>query len=223
MILQALKTRQLILWLVILLPVAHALYIYPELPERVPVHFTNGQADRYADKSFFYFMFGPLINLAFHYLINYLAQFDVQKKIVERFSFFLLRLVLAGSLSLVALSTNNLSVNPDTEMSLLGSVNLTLSSLSLILHLLAYLIACMGPSGINLSLSEKMRQPEVWEKVRRGMLKILPVSQVINCLFIWTLPREAVPIFLIIVTPCVFLLPLLYAYYQVGEIYDLKR
>jgi uncharacterized membrane protein len=223
MMLQLRKTQQIILWLVILLPVAHALYIYPRLPEQVPVHFTNGQADRYADKSFFYFMVGPLTNLAFHYLFRYLAQFDLQKKIVDRFSFFLLRLVLAGSISLVALSTNNLSKDPETEMSLLESVNLTLSSLSLVLHLFAYFIACIAPLGINLSLSEKMRQPDVWEKVRRDMLKILPVSVIITLFLIWILPEDAVPIFVIISTPCILLLPLLYAYYITGEAYDLKR
>ena len=208
------------LWLVIALPVVHALFIYPGLPEEMPVHFTNGHADRYAEKSFFYLIIVPITNASLHFIISYVTKFDQQKKVVDRFSFFLFRLSLAGSLSVLALLVNYQIANPNTDMNLQPWA---FSSFVVFLCFGAYLIACLGPSGINLSLSEKMRQPEVWEKVRRGMLKILPVSAIISLFLIWILPEDAVPIFLIIGTPCILLLPLLYAYYITGEVYNLKR
>ena len=93
----------------ILSPVLYALWIYPSLPEQIPVHFDmRGTPDRYADKSLFYFIILPIANILLYYLIRYLTPLDRQKKIVDRFSFYLFRLSLAGCLSVLAwLSCND--------------------------------------------------------------------------------------------------------------------
>ncbi|AWB43356.1 hypothetical protein DCC85_03370 [Paenibacillus sp. CAA11] len=45
------KVLRMVTWLIAAVPIVVYLWVYPKLPEQIPVHFSDGQPDRYASKS----------------------------------------------------------------------------------------------------------------------------------------------------------------------------
>lgn len=206
---------------VILAPVLYALWIYPSLPEQIPVHFDiRGTPDRYAEKSLFYCIILPVTNVLLYYLIRYVATLDQQKKIVDRFSFYLFRLSLAGCLSVLAWLINYQIAHPGTELHLEAWMY---SGLTIVLGLVSYLMACLGPSAVNSPLSADMQRPEVWEKVRVDTARVMPASTLLIVILLWVLPSDVAMIIFLIYTTFFLLFPFLYAYSVSGKMTSSKK
>jgi uncharacterized membrane protein len=206
---------------VILAPVLYALWIYPSLPEQIPVHFDmRGTPDRYAAKSLFYFIILPIANVLLYYLIRYLAPLDRQKKIVDRFSFYLFRLSLAGCLSVLAWLITYQMVNPGSDLRLEAWMY---SGMTILLGFLSYQMACLGPTAINSPLSTEMQRPEVWKKVRMDTGRIIPFSSLLVITLVWVLPSDMAMLVFFIYIISVSLFPLLYAYSVSGKMTSSKK
>lgn len=204
------KTPETYIWLVILLPVIHALLIYPGLPEEIPTHFSSMGPGRYREKSLFYLIILPLTNVGTYYLIRYFSQqLDQQRKVVYRRSFYLFRLSLAACLSILALLINHQLSHPDAALEI---ERWMLSGVSIIFGFMTYLIACSAPSSINLSLTEAERHPELWKRIRGIMERCIPISTLLVLVLVWVLPIQVAIINFCIYTLLLLLSPILLMY-----------
>jgi len=204
------KTPETYVWLVILLPVVHALLIYPGLPEEIPTHFSSSGPGRYREKSLFYFIILPLTNVGVYYLIRYFSQqLDQQQKIINRQSFYFFRLSLAACLSMLALLINHQRSHPDAA---LENERWMLSGVAIILGFMTYLIACSAPSSINLYLTEAERHPELWKRIRAIMKKWIPICTLLVLFLVWVLHIQVAIINFCIYTLLLLLSPILLMY-----------
>lgn len=63
--------------LLTLAPLAYGLWLYPQLPDPMPIHFgPDGQADGFAKKSLFYIFLLPAINASSYFFTKLLVQLD---------------------------------------------------------------------------------------------------------------------------------------------------
>ncbi|WP_250630190.1 SdpI family protein [Rhodoflexus caldus] len=72
-----LNRTDLLATLLIIAPLAYGLWLYPQLPNPMPVHFgLNGEADGFAPKSLFYIFLLPCLNAGGYFFTKLLVQLD---------------------------------------------------------------------------------------------------------------------------------------------------
>lgn len=63
--------------LLIIATAGYGLWVYPQLPDPMPVHFgLNGEPDGFAPKSLFYVLLLPIMNLVVYFLTKFLISID---------------------------------------------------------------------------------------------------------------------------------------------------
>lgn len=74
------KTKEAILWLLLVAPFVYAGIVWNTLPERVPTHFNlQGQPDEYSGKPSALLVL-PVMNVVMYFILRYLPQIDPRKK-----------------------------------------------------------------------------------------------------------------------------------------------
>ncbi|WP_448519407.1 SdpI family protein, partial [Rhodoflexus sp.] len=72
-----LNRTDLLATLLIVAPLIYGLWLYPQLPDPMPIHFgLNGQPDGFAKKSLFYIFLLPAINAGSYFFTKLLIQLD---------------------------------------------------------------------------------------------------------------------------------------------------
>lgn len=213
------KSRETYVWLVILLPVVHALIVFPALPEKIPTHFSNGRPGNYEEKSLLYFLILPLINIGLYYLISYVSQLDKQKKVVDTLFFYYFRIVIAAALSILALLANYQKSHPDAALNMTSWM---LSVGAVLFGFMTYLHTCLGPSSVNLSLTEAERHPELWKTIKSILKRWIPVATLITLILVWVLSAEAAVVYFCTYSLVLLLMPLLLMF-ALSKRYEQKR
>jgi uncharacterized membrane protein len=111
--------REIILWILMLVPAIYIGYVWGQLPERVPIHFDmHGEANDWGSKGMIFLM--PAINVGIYFLLLFIPQIDPKKMNIEFFkaNFYKIRVAVSLfgfvlSLLLVHLS---LMTTPDPHM-----------------------------------------------------------------------------------------------------------
>lgn len=99
-----------LLGLLLLAPFVYAVWLYPQLPDPMPVHFgLNGQPDRYAPKGWGYVLMLPLINVATFALFAFLPKADPKGGSYQKFgrSYTGIRVSVAVLLSIISVVVMN--------------------------------------------------------------------------------------------------------------------
>jgi len=217
--LELVKSKETYIWLVILLPVVHALLIYPGLPDQIPTHFSNSGPGRYREKSLFYFIIIPLANVGMYYLISYVSQIDKQKKVVDTLFFYYFRIVIAAALSLLALLANYQKSHPDAALNIISWMQ---SIGAVVFGFMTYLHTCLGPSSVNLSLTEAERHPELWKTIKSILKRWIPVATLLTLILVWVLSAQAAVIYFCTYSLVLLLMPVLLMF-ALSKRYEQKR
>jgi len=74
------KTKEAIIWLILLSPFLYALLVWHAIPERVPIHFdANGAPDGYSGKTFALLLV-PVMNILIYFVLFFVPRIDPRKK-----------------------------------------------------------------------------------------------------------------------------------------------
>src|SRR6476469_5133298 len=96
------KTKEALIWLILLVPFMYAFAIWNKVPEKVPTHFDiNGKPDDYSGKAFALLLL-PLMNVAIYFLFIFITQTTMNGQPLK------LNVFLAGILLFLALLGNYL-------------------------------------------------------------------------------------------------------------------
>ncbi len=77
------KTKEVLIWLVVLLPFLYCMYVWDQLPDRVPTHWgMDGQVDDYSSKAFGLLMM-PVINVISAVILFFVPSIDPRRQNLE--------------------------------------------------------------------------------------------------------------------------------------------
>lgn len=105
--------RESILILLALLPVAYIIYIWPQLPSQIPIHYDlHGQVNGWGDRSTIWIM--PCISAFLYFLLRYLPQVDPKRMNNEFFksNFYKIRIVVTMAISAISILIAHLALSP---------------------------------------------------------------------------------------------------------------
>ncbi len=111
-------SKESILWVLTLLPIAYIVYIWPQLPAQVPIHYDlHGEVNGWGDKSTIFLL--PGIMVVSYFLMAFLPQIDPKKMNTDFFrsNFYKIRLVVTAALAAISVLVAHLalSTTPDTH------------------------------------------------------------------------------------------------------------
>lgn len=196
-------------FIIILAPLAIALYYYPQLPDRLPTHWDiYGNIDGYSGKAFAVWFF-PLLNLGLYFLMVLAPKIDPRRENYKRFAgaYRLVRLFLIIFLSGLNLVTLMAGLGYSIKVDLL--VKLGVSLLFLIMG------NVMGKFQHNYFVGIRtpwtLANEEVWRKTHRFSAKLW-VASGIACVILTVLGTiwANYLFFALVVIMC--LLPLIMSY-----------
>ena len=158
------------LLVIILIPLAIALYLYPELPAKLPSHWNiYGEIDGYSSKPFAVWFF-PLLNLGIYFMMIILPKIDPRRENYLRFgkSYRIIRILLIIFLAILYLVTILAGLGYPVKVDLLVKLGVSL--------LLLVMGNVMGKFQHNYFVGIKtpwtLANEEVWRKTHRVASKI---------------------------------------------------
>lgn len=158
------RTGELLLIAIALFPLSYALYLWPTLPETIPIHFdASGKADGWGSKSTVFLFTGVCIFI--YLLLKYLPGIDPKKKInTHSRQFFRLRLVTGIFLALMNVGIIYSAVAQETER----AMSLVMTAVCLLLAGIGNYLPNLKPNyffGIRTPWT--LENNEVWIQTHR--------------------------------------------------------
>ncbi|MBS1623194.1 MAG: DUF1648 domain-containing protein [Bacteroidetes bacterium] len=110
--------KESVLWLLTLLPIVYIIYIWPQLPAEIPVHYNlHGEVDGWGGRSTIFLM--PGIMVVSYFLLLLLPKIDPKRMAGEFFAsnFYKIRVVVTAAMSAISILLAHLSLShtPDTH------------------------------------------------------------------------------------------------------------
>ena len=155
--------KELILWIMILIPMAYLVFIWDKLPIRVPTHFDfGGNPNGWTDKEGFPFLIG-ILGVGTYFLMLLIPIFDPKKKIEQMgdkyYSLRLLMTVFMSVLSFYLLYVGEKgNVNTNLLIALIGAFYVVIGN---------YLQAVKPNYFIGIRTPWTLENEETWRKTHR--------------------------------------------------------
>lgn len=110
--------RESILWLLTLLPIIYIIYIWPQLPAQIPVHYNlHGEVDGWGGRNSIFLMPGILVFS--YFLLLFLPKVDPKRMNTEFFTsnFYKIRVVVTAATAAISILIAHLALSsaPDTH------------------------------------------------------------------------------------------------------------
>ncbi len=213
-------TREIILWVIILIPLVYLAWVWNDLPERVPVHFNlKGEADGWAGKTAMIFIVlgtTALLNL----ILLAVPYIDPKRKLTYMGSkYHQLRFILVIFMTALAMFIIHSALNPDTFQ--LNALLILIGGLFIALG--NYFQAVKPNYFIGIRTPWTLESEQVWRKTHRlgGILWIAGgLVMILLALFPDSVTRQA--IFLATVAILV-VVPLVYSFIEFRKEQRLQR
>jgi uncharacterized membrane protein len=158
--------RELILWILVLIPFAYIGYIWPALPDRIPIHFDiHGMANDWGGREMIFLL--PAIHAVVYVLFLFLPKIDPKKMSEEFFqtNFYKVRVVVSIFLFALSLLIAHLSLANGTGM--LTARLLPIASLALITMLGNFMINMKPNWFIGIRTPWTLSSDYVWKQTHR--------------------------------------------------------
>ena len=204
-------TKELILWCVILIPLAYLAFVWSELPDQVPVHFNlKGEADGWAGKTTLVFIVlgtTALLNL----LLLVVPHIDPKRKLeymgskYHQLRFILVIFMAAISIFLIYNALHPESFTPNILILLIGGLIIALGN---------YFQAVKPNYFIGIRTPWTLESEQVWRKTHRlgGILWIIGGLMLI---MLAVLPLSGMQhIFFMAIMALVVLIPVVYSFLE---------
>lgn len=190
--------------LVCLVPIVLTVVLYDKLPAQVPIHFDmNGEPDNYATKAIAGFLF-PVLLAAFNLFVHFIMNADPKKQNANR----IIRLVGLWTFPVVSLITVPITLfkGLDYDVPVVAICTALVGLLFLIIG--NYLPKSRQSYTVGIRLPWTLDNEENWNKTHRfgGFVWVLGGLAVIINAFVGSFN------ILLIVTPAVVILPMVYSY-----------
>ena len=207
------KTKEIIILLIALIPIIILGIIWNELPNQVPMHWNSkGKIDRMGGKSELLFVITG-IPMFLYLLLRFIPKIDPKKKIdAEDSQYLKLRLIIQLFISLLMSYILYMTKNPDTADS-----NLIFALIGLGFSGLGWSFKGLKPNcfaGIRTPWT--LENPEVWTKTHELASKFWMVGGILIFVLYFILKNNFIPFISILIL--ITLIPVIYSYIEFKKI-----
>jgi uncharacterized membrane protein len=206
------RTKEMLIWLMLLAPFIYAFVIWNKVPERVPTHFDiNGNPDDYSGKAFALLLL-PLINAGIYFLLFFVPRIDPRKKHYETFgnSYQNIRLLIhvffVGTFIFITQTTAG-----GTPLQL----NVFLAGILLFLALLGnYMRTVRSNFFVGIRTPWTLSNDVVWRKTHQLGGRILFYSGIVLSIIVFFLPQNAAAFVMFGGVFFMIMIPVIYSYLE---------
>jgi uncharacterized membrane protein len=203
-------SKEIPLWVLILLPYAYLATVWKKLPDRVPTHFSmEGIPNDWSDKSTLLILPG-LVGLGIYLLMLFIPSLDPKKKIQEMGGkYYTFRLMLGLFISLIltyglCLSSGGAFKNPYMMFALIGAFFAMLGN---------YFQTIRPNYFIGIRTPWTLENENVWKKTHRlGGQIWMAGGAIIVILSLMIYNNQSFMFFFLAIIACMVLIPIVYSY-----------
>lgn len=201
--------KELILWIIILIPVVYLIFIWDKLPLRIPTHFDfGGNPNGWTDKDSFPFLIGGL-GIGTYFLMLLIPIFDPKRKIEQMGDkYYSLRLLMTGFMSALSFYLLYIgekgTVNSNLLIALIGAFYAVIGN---------YLQAVKPNYFIGIRTPWTLENEETWRKTHRLGGKVWLLGGLLIILIAFIVKNNSIlAISFGIVTGIVIIVPVIYSF-----------
>jgi uncharacterized membrane protein len=206
------RTKEAIIWLILLVPFIYAFAIWNKVPEQVPTHFDlNGKPNAYSGKVFALLML-PIMNVAIYLLLFIVPRIDPRKKNYAIFGSsyqnirLIIHLFLVGTFIFITQTTMN-----GQPLKL----NVFLAGMLLFLALLGnYLRTVRSNFFVGIRTPWTLSNDVVWRKTHELSGRIWFYSGIVLAIAVFFLPQTAATIVMFTGVFIMVMVPVIYSYLE---------
>lgn len=202
-------TKEIILWLIILLPYVYLAIVWDQLPDRVPTHFNvHGQADDWSDRSVLWIIPGAL-GLGIYFLMLFIPKLDPRNQLQQMgVKYDTLRVLLNLFISLLSAyliyaAQSTIMQSPQWLFALLGAFFALLGN---------YFQTVRPNYFIGIRTPWTLDNETIWKQTHVLAGRIWSVSGLILVILAFVLSPESYFIIFIIIMSVMVIVPVGYSY-----------
>jgi uncharacterized membrane protein len=210
------RKKEVIIWLLIILPFIYVLAVWNKVPEIVPTHFNaKGVPDDYSGKAFALLLL-PVMNVIIYFILFYIPRIDPRRK---NYAFFgnsyqnirlLIHLFLAGIFIFITQTTSG---------GVPLKMNAFLSGMLLFFALLGnYLRTVRSNFFVGIRTPWTLSSDLVWRKTHELAGKIWFYSGIILAIVVFFLPPVAATIVMFSGIFIMAIIPIVYSYFEYKKV-----
>lgn len=206
------RTKEAIIWLLLLLPFAYAAFIWNKLPDQVPTHFNiEGKPDDYSGKAAALLLL-PAMNVLIYFILRYIPQIDPRKKNYAVFGSSYQHIRMLIHLFFVGI---HIFITQTTSQGEPLHLNLFLAGILLFFAVLGnYLRTVRSNFFVGIRTPWTLSNDIVWRKTHELGGKIWFYAGIILGITVFFLPQEAAAIVMAAGIIIMTLVPVIYSYFE---------
>lgn len=208
--------KELILWILIVIPFIYLIMVWKNLPAQVPTHFDlAGNPNDWSDKTSLPYMIGAM-GIGSYLLMLFIPYFDPKKKIEQMGEkYYSLRLIMTIFMSAISFYllyvSNKGEINPNLLIALIGAFYVVLGN---------YLQSVKPNYFIGIRTPWTLENEETWKKVHRLGGKLWLVGGLITIFIAFIAKKNSLlAITFGTVTAIISIVPILYSYIEFRKIH----
>ncbi len=208
--------KELILWILIVIPFIYLIMVWKNLPAQVPTHFDlAGNPNDWSDKTSLPYMIGAM-GIGSYLLMLFIPYFDPKKKIEQMGEkYYSLRLIMTIFMSAISFYllyvSNKGEINPNLLIALIGAFYVVLGN---------YLQSVKPNYFIGIRTPWTRENEETWKKVHRLVGKLWLVGGLITIFIAFIAKNNSLlAITFGTVTAIISIVPILYSYIEFRKIH----
>ncbi len=208
--------KELILWILIVIPFIYLIMVWKNLPAQVPTHFDlAGNPNDWSDKTSLPYMIGAM-GIGSYLLMLFIPYFDPKKKIEQMGEkYYSLRLIMTIFMSAISFYllyvSNKGEINPNLLIALIGAFYVVLGN---------YLQSVKPNYFIGIRTPWTLENEETWKKVHRLGGKLWLVGGLITIFIAFIAKNNSLlAITFGTVTAIISIVPILYSYIEFRKIH----
>ena len=206
------RTKEALIWLILLVPFIYAFAIWNKVPQQVPTHFDiHGQPNDYSGKVYALLIL-PLINVAIYVLLFFVPRIDPRKKNYETFGSAYQNIRLIIHLFLVGVF---IFITQTTMTGTPLKLNVFFAGLLLFFALLGYYLRTVQSNFfVGIRTPWTLSNDVVWRKTHELGGRIWFYSGIVLAIAVFFLPQTAAVIVIFSGLFLMVMIPVIYSYLE---------
>lgn len=210
------KSKEALLWLILLLPFIYILIVWNTIPDQVPTHFNiKGEPDDYSGKAFALLLL-PVMNIVMYFILFFVPRIDPRKKNYEAFGSSYQNIRLVIHLFFVGIF---IFITQTTSGGQHLQLNAFLSMMLLFFALLGnYMRTVRSNFFVGIRTPWTLSNDVVWRKTHELGGKIWFYSGIVLAVVVFFLPEMAAGIVMGCGVFLMAIIPVVYSYFEFKKI-----
>jgi len=210
------RTKEALIWLILLVPFIYAFAIWNRVPEQVPTHFDmNGKPNDYSGKMFALLLL-PVMNVAIYFLLYFVPRIDPRKNNYSTFgnSYQNIRMIIHLFFVGIFIFVTETSRNGQPL-----KLNILFAGILLFLALLGnYLRTVRSNFFVGIRTPWTLSNDIVWRKTHELGGRIWLYSGIVLAIVVYFLPQGAATIVMFSGVFIMVMIPVVYSYLEYRKI-----